>query len=246
VGFEGQAMMPRSIRIILATLSMYIVTHLLALVFLPFAILMSYLDRDSLPALKRWFVRSLFAIVGKELRVSGRENVQPDHEYVIISNYPSFYTGFALIGAFPSACVVAQAFVRKVPLVGQALSRMGAIFVQPGRRGLGRAAIDISLRGRAAIPSIIILPEGARTPDGRIHRFRRGFIHILRQTSHDLLPVTFNGLYQLKPVRRLYADPDPEPEMLINTPVSHAIIVQTSDEELLGMAHDVIARVYRP
>lgn len=175
-------MMPRSIRIILATLSMYIVTHLLALVFLPFAILMSYLDRDSLPALKRWFVRSLFAIVGKELRVSGRENVQPDHEYVIISNYPSFYTGFALIGAFPSACVVAQAFVRKVPLVGQALSRMGAIFVQPGRRGLWTS----SHRHQPARPrrhSQHHHPAGGRTNAGREDPPLQARVHPYPQTN---------------------------------------------------------------
>ena len=214
-------MVPRVIQIIVVTLSMYIVTHLFVLVFLPFAILVTYFDKDKIPALKQWFVRTLFAIVGKELRISGRENVQPDHAYVIISNYPSFYAGFALIGAFPCACIVVHAFVKRVPLVGHALRRMGAVFVQPGRAGLGRAAIDLSLRGRQVMPSVIILPEGARTPDGRLHRFRRGFIHILRQTSLDLLPVTLNGLYQLKPVRRLYADPDADPGMIIHPPVSH-------------------------
>jgi len=241
-----EVMIRRLVRCIVVTLSMYIVTHLFVLVFLPFGILVTYLDKDRIPALKQWFVRCLFAIVGKELKISGRENVQPDHDYVIISNYPSFYAGFALIGAFPSARIVAHAFIRKVPLIGQTLSRLGAVFVQPGRAGLGRAAIDTSLRSGEVIPSVIILPEGARTPDGRIQRFRRGFIHMLRQTSLDLLPVTFNGLYQLKPVRRLYADPEAEPEMIIHAPVSHASTLQMSDEELLTMAHAVIASVYRP
>ena len=239
-------MTSRFIRLVLATLSMYIGTHLFVLVFLPFAIVASYLGRVGIPALKQRFVRSLFAIVGKELKIAGRENVQPDHEYVIISNYPSFYAGFALVGAFPYARIVAHAFMKRVPLVGQALSRVGAIFVQPGRNGLGRAAIDISLRDRAITPSIIILPEGARTPDGRIKRFRRGFIRILRQTSLDLLPVTLNGLHQLKPVRRIYADPAAELEMIIHPPVSHATMLQMSDDDVLKMAHDVIASVYRP
>ena len=235
----------RLLRTLVVTLSMYIVTHLFALVFLPYAILISYLDRERLPVLKECFVRSLFSIVGKELKVVGHEHALRDHSYMIISNYPSFYAGFALIGAFPHACIVAHAFLRGVPLVGHALSRVGVVFVQPGRAGLGRSAIDVSLRA-AELQSIIILPEGARTPDGRIQRFRRGFIHILRQTSLDLLPVTLNGMYQLKPVRRLYADPRAEIEMIIHPAVSHATIDEMDDGQLLALAYDAIARTYRP
>ena len=114
---------------------MYIVTHLFVFAVLPFAILISYVDKDKIPTLKQWFVRSLFAIVGKELKVSGYDNVDPDCAYLIVSNYPSFYAGFSLIGTFPRASVVAHAFVKKVPLLGQILGQLGTIFVQPGLAG---------------------------------------------------------------------------------------------------------------
>ena len=161
---------------------------------------------------------------------------------MIVSNYPSFYAGFALIGVFSRASIVAHAFVKKVPLLGQVLNRVGTIFVQPGRAGQGRRAIDLELNECDIAPSVIILPEGARTPDGKIHRFRRGFIYILRQTSLDLLPVTLNGLYQLKPMRRLYIDPDAEPEMVIHAPVCNSTARQMSDKELAKMVQRVIDR----
>jgi 1-acyl-sn-glycerol-3-phosphate acyltransferase len=236
----------RVIRIIVITLSMYIVTHLFVFVTLPLAILISYIDEDKIPAVKQVFVRCLFAIVGKELKVSGHDNLEPDHGYVIVSNYPSFYAGFALIGVFPRASVVAHAFLKRVPLLAQVLSRVGAIFVQPGRAGQGGRAIDHDLSERGVTNGVIILPEGARTPDGRIHQFRRGFIRILRQTSLDLLPVTLNGLYHLKPMRRFYIDPEAEPEVVIHRPVSNATARQLCDEELLTMVESVIGSVYRP
>jgi 1-acyl-sn-glycerol-3-phosphate acyltransferase len=236
----------RFLQIQLATLRLYIGTHLYVFVFLPYAILVSYVRSDRLPALKQQFVRTVFAIVGKRLRVSGRQHVRPDRAYVIISNYPSGYAGFALVGAFPSARLVAHAFIRNVPLLGQAMRRVGAVFVRPGRKGLGLAAIDMGLRDPEHVSSIIILPEGGRTPDGRIHRFRRGFVHILRQTELDLLPVTLNGLFQLKPATRIYADPAAAPEMIIHPPVSHARLSQLSDEGVLELAHGLIASVYRP
>ena len=238
--------MLKTIRIIIFTLSMYIVTHLFVFAVLPFAILVSYVDKDKIPSLKQWFVRSLFAIVGKELKVSGYDNVDPDHAYLIVSNYPSFYAGFSLIGTFPRASVVAHAFVKKVPLLGQILSRLGTIFVQPGLAGQGKRAIDFHLNKHDIATSVIILPEGARTPDGEIHRFRRGFLYILRQSSLDLLPITLNGLYQLKPMKRFYIDPDADLEMVIHTPVSNSAARQMSDEELLTMVHSTISGVYRP
>jgi 1-acyl-sn-glycerol-3-phosphate acyltransferase len=234
------------IRIILTTLSMYIITHAFVFVVLPVAILISYIDRERIPALKRWFVRSLFAIVGKELKVAGYDNLNPRQPYLIIANYPSFYAGFALIGTFPDAAVVAHAFTKNVPLLGQVLRRLGAIFVQPGRGGKGAKAIDLRLSEGLGKTSVIILPEGARTPDGDIKRFRRGFIRILRQTTLDLLPVTFNELYRLKPVKRLCVDPYAQPEMVIHPPVANELAQRMSDKELLSEAYTTISSVYRP
>jgi len=238
--------MLKTIRIIVFTLSMYIVTHLFVFVTLPFAILVSYFDKEKIPSIKQWFIKSLFAIVGKEIMISGFDKIDPNHSYVIISNYPSFYAGFSLIGAFPQASVVAHAFIKRVPLLGQVLSRVGTIFVQPGMARHGKKAGDLQLRKYHAAHSVIILPEGARTPDGKIHRFRHGFIHLLRQTSLDLLPVTLNGLYQMKPMKRFYLDPDAEPEIIIHTPISNASALQMCEEELLTKAQSIIGSVYRP
>jgi len=238
--------MLRIVRIILATLSMYVVTHLFVFAVLPAAILTLYIAPERIPGLKRWFVRCLFAIVGKELKVTGEGNLEADHSYVIIANYPSFYAGFALAGTFTRAWIVAHAFVRRVPLLGQALSRLGAIFVQPGRSGEGMRALEGSLSSLAPVPSLIILPEGQRTPDGLIRGFRRGFIRILRQTALDLLPVTLNGMYQLKPVRRLYADPAAKPELVIHEALRNSEARSMTDDELLHFAEAAISSSYKP
>ena len=238
--------MIRIFRVIGATLSLYLITHLFVFAVLPISTLISCLREDRTPAIKQWFVKCLFAIVGTQLKVSGYGNVDPERRYVIVSNYPSGYAGFALMGAFPRASLVAHAFLKRIPFLGQALSRIGAVFVQPGLAGHGRRAIDLYLARRDDIPSMIILPEGGRTSDGKIHRFRRGFVYLQRQTSFDVLPVTLNGLYQLKPMRRLYADPDAKPEMVIHPFVSASAAGRMSDEELIRVVRDTIVMAYRP
>ncbi len=93
---------------------------------------------------------------------------------------------------------------------------------------------------------MIILPEGARTPDGEIHRFRLGFVYILRQTSFDLLPITLNGFYQLKPVKRFYLDPNAEPEVIVHAPILGSTIRKMNDTELMTLVKSVIGSVYEP
>jgi len=236
----------RIVRIFSTTVSLYLVTHLFVFTVLPFAILLSYLDRERIPSIKQWFVKCIFAIIGMRLKVSGHNNYNPDCRYVIVSNYPSGYAGFALIGEFPHASLVAHAFLRRIPLISQALKMIGAVFVQPGLAGRGRKSIDIYLGEHANVPSIIILPEGRIAKDGKVHRFRRGFVHIQRQTCFDVLPVTLNGLYQLKPFGRLYADPDAKPEMVIHPAIGASIAAQMSDAELISLVKGTVESTYQP
>jgi 1-acyl-sn-glycerol-3-phosphate acyltransferase len=234
------------IRTIIFTLSLYIGTHLFVFTVLPVAILISYVNKASIPALKRWFTGSVFAIVGKKVRITGRENVNPEGAYVIIANYPSGYAGFALVGAFPHASLVAHAYLKNIPLLGQILRRLGTIFVRPGTAGRGRRALDLHLSENTTRGSVIVLPEGGRTPDGKIHRFRRGFLYFLRHSALDLLPVTLNGFYQLKPAGRLYLDPRAQPEMIIHPPVGGAAIRRMGEAGLLATARETIVSDYRP
>jgi 1-acyl-sn-glycerol-3-phosphate acyltransferase len=245
-GRIGLIQIARVVRIVAATISLYLITHLFVLVALPVAILLGSLDRERIPELKTWFVQCIFAIVGTRLKVSGLDNYTPDRRYVIVSNYPSGYAGFALIGTFPHASVVANAFLRNIPILGQALRMMGAVFVRTGRSGEGRKALNLFLDEQEEIPSIILLPEGKITRDGKIQRFRRGYIHIQRQTSCDILPITLNGLFQLKTFGRIYADPDAKPEMIIHPPIRADIAGQMSDEALISHVRETIVGVYQP
>ena len=238
--------MTRVVRIILTTISLYLVTHLFVFTVLPFAIILCYLDRERIPAIKQWFVKYIFAIVGMRLKVSGHNNYSPERRYVIVSNYPSGYAGFALMGEFPHASLVAHAFLRRIPLIRQALKMIGVIFVQPGSAGRGIKAIDLYLDEHDDVSSIIILPEGRPARDGKIHRFRRGFVLIQRQTSCDVLPITLNGLFQLKPFGRLYADPDAKTEMVIHPAIRASIASQMRDEELIRLVRDTVENSYRP
>jgi 1-acyl-sn-glycerol-3-phosphate acyltransferase len=93
---------------------------------------------------------------------------------------------------------------------------------------------------------IIILPEGRRSLDGQIRKFKRGFIYVLRHHKTDLLLITLRGFYKLKPMKRIYSDPDSELEVMIHEPISHSVVESLSDIELVELTVRTIEEAYKP
>ena len=52
----------------------------------------------------------------------------------------------------------------------------------------------------------------------------------------DLLPVTLCGFYRLKPMKRVYLDPDAHLEMVVHKPVGHSLLATLDDEAVLRRA----------
>jgi 1-acyl-sn-glycerol-3-phosphate acyltransferase len=225
---------------------MYLITHLIVFLFLfPIGIPIVIIEPKNGPRIKKTVTGFLFSIIGQRLKVRGMENVETGKNYLIVSNYPGSYAGFALMNLFPEASMVVHSFLSKVPIVGFLLNSTGATFVQKKRFGRTRQAIDETLR-RQDGKSIVILHEGGRSADGEIHEFKRGFIYILRHSSMDLLPVTLNGFYRLKPLKRPYLDPDAELEIVVHKPINRSTTDSIGNGVLVGLTVKTIEEVYRP
>ena len=225
---------------------MFLVTHLIVFFYLfPIGTIRILVDPECAPKLRKQITDLLFAIIGQRLRVIGLENIEKDKSYVIVSNYPGSYTGFALMNLFPDASILVHSFLSRVPMVGFLLKSIGAIFVQQKEFGKTKHLIDRALEN-IRDRSIIILPEGGRSPDGSIRKFRHGFIYILRNSSMDLLPVTLRGFYSLKPLKRPYLDPDSELEIVIHKPIDRSMIDSLSNKGMLKTTTETIEKAYRP
>jgi len=236
----------RFIRILGYTMSMYFVTHLIVFFYLfPIGTIRILIDPECAPRLRKQITDLLFAIIGQRLQVIGLENIEKGKSYVIVSNYPGSYTGFALMNLFPDASILVHSFLSRVPMVGFLLKSIGAIFVQQKKFGKTKRSIDKALE-HIRDRSLVILPEGGRSPDGSIRTFKRGFIYILRRSSMDLLPITLRGFYSLKPLKRLYLDPDSDLEIVIHKPIDHSLIEGLDNERLLQLTVQTIQEDYRP
>ena len=93
--------------------------------------------------------------------------------------------------------------------------------------------------------NIAIFPEGTRTLDGNISRFHKGFIHILRKSDIDILPVTLNGFYRLKPKNRFYIDFDAKISAVIHKPIVKEELITKTDNEIIQIVKSTILSAYQ-
>ena len=100
-----------------------------------------------------------------------------------------------------------------------------------------------SLEEKAKNRTVAIFPEGTRTLDGKLNSFYRGFIHLLRATEHDILPVTLNGCYKLKPKNRFSIHFGSRLEMVIHPSLAGKELAGYSDKEIMDRVIEVIESV---
>ncbi len=152
-----------------------------------------------------WFARTLWSPVllalgrGK-LEVIGQENVDPKRPTVYVSNHQSTVDIPVLFMALPvNFRYVAKSQLKYVPLIGWYLWLAGHIFVDRADSRKAIASLDAAaLRIRNGI-SIVVYPEGTRSPDGRILPFKKGPFALALKAGVAVVPVTIEGSGKLMP-----------------------------------------------
>lgn len=119
---------------------------------------------------------------------------------MFVCNHQGAYDIFAIYGYLGhNFRWMMKASLRKIPFVGLACECARQIYVDKSspsalRRTMERA--ENQLRGGM---SLVVFPEGARTPDGRMHRFRRGAFLLADEFKLPVVPVTIDGSFSVMP-----------------------------------------------
>jgi len=101
-----------------------------------------------------------------------------------------------------------------------------------------------SLVNRSGRKTVAIFPEGTRTSDGKIKPFYRGFIYLYRNSDMQILPVTLNGFYELKPKHRSFINFSARPAVTIHKPVKREELDGKSDQEIIEIVKTIIESAY--
>ena len=97
--------------------------------------------------------------------------------------------------------------VFKLPLIGAGMTL--AEFVKVDRKNFRAAArtVDEVIEKLKKGISFMIFPEGTRSPDGRLQRFKRGGFLIALRSGVKIVPVAIRGAYEIMPRHRFSIKP---------------------------------------
>ncbi|MDQ2797084.1 MAG: 1-acyl-sn-glycerol-3-phosphate acyltransferase [Actinomycetota bacterium] len=138
-------------------------------------------------------------------RVTGLEHVPANGPVIIAANHVSFADEFFTpLAARRQVFYFAKAEYFTSPGIrGKAMAAffnaMGQVPVARGDMRSAAAVIDIGVEVLAAGRALGIYPEGTRSPDGRLHKFRTGVARLALRSGASVVPVGLVGTRDVQP-----------------------------------------------
>ena len=150
--------------------------------------------------LSKYFSKGILLIAGVRLSVKGEEHLDKNKSYIFVSNHQSFFDIPVLMQAVPNNLrFIYKSSLSKIPIFGWGMYLGGYI---PINRTNAREAIKTLRKAAERIVkgiSVAIFPEGTRSPDGTLGRFKRGAFLLAEEAKVDLAPVTIIGTNLILP-----------------------------------------------
>ena len=135
------------------------------------------------------------------VRVEGRERIRPGVAYVMVANHQSLLDILVLFRLFVHFKWVSKIENFRVPAVGWNMSLNRYIKLRRGNRESVERMMRACERTIADGNSIMMFPEGTRSPDGRLRVFKPGAFTLAQATRAPLLPIILQGTANALPKR---------------------------------------------
>ena len=134
------------------------------------------------------------------VNVTGRENIDPQQSYVVVANHQSLYDVFVLYGysGIDFKWVMKQE-MRSVPGLGIGCEKIGHIFVDRSNVQAALASIKAAESKIRNGTSVVFFPEGTRSRDGALLKFKKGAFRFALDLNLPILPVTIVGTKDVLP-----------------------------------------------
>jgi 1-acyl-sn-glycerol-3-phosphate acyltransferase len=135
------------------------------------------------------------------VQLVGREKIRDDVTYVMVANHQSLLDILVLFRVFAHFKWVSKIENFRIPLIGWNMRHNRYIAL---RRGDRSSVVQMLTRCRetlAAGSSVMIFPEGTRSPDGRLRAFKPGAFVLAKTTGRPILPIVVDGTASALPKR---------------------------------------------
>jgi 1-acyl-sn-glycerol-3-phosphate acyltransferase len=182
----------------------------------------------------------ILATTGVRVSVGGLDRVAPGHSYLFVSNHQSIYDIPIIFANLPfDVRIIAKASLGRFPFIGGHLRRTGHVLVDrasPGPVTFGQVR-QVLERGQ----SLLVFPEGTRSADGRLGRFKGGIFLLAIVAGFPIVPIAVRGSRHVMKKGRLMTCPG-EVSLAIFDPIPTAGLSRNDAKPLAARVQTLVAR----
>jgi 1-acyl-sn-glycerol-3-phosphate acyltransferase len=218
----------------------FIIMNFLIFTFIPFT---AYFCPKYLDILAVIWSRSSLIATPVFTEIKGKENIEKNKSYIIVANHASQYDIFVLYGwlGIPFKWIMKEE-LRKIPVIGYFCQVAGHIFID---RSKPEEAIKRINNAKEFLIkknySILFFPEGTRSLDGRVKKFKKGAFKLALEMNIPVLPVTIKGTHSILPAKTTNLLPG-KAELIIHKPISVEGLNKDSINNLISKTKFIIEK----
>lgn len=197
---------------------------------------------DRRGATGHWCARAwawlILATTGVHVRVVGGERLDRGQTYVFVANHQSIYDIPIVFASLPFQLrIIAKDSLARFPVLGWHLRRTGHLLVD--RRKAGTTlfkSVAALMRNRL---SLIVFPEGTRSVDGRVGRFKGGVFLLAIEAGVPIVPLSVTGSRHVMRKGRLMTCPG-QVGLVVHEPVPTTGLTAADAKALADRVRDIV------
>jgi len=175
------------------------------------------------------------------VKVEGREKIDPKRPVVTVANHLSLIDVLAIFRIFAHFKWVSKIENFRVPFIGWNMSLNGSIKIDRGDPASAERMKAACEQAIAQGNSIMIFPEGTRSPTGRLRRFKPGAFEIALRASCPVQPILIRGSAEALPKRGFVLRGRHTIRVTVLDPIPHDSFARLSVPELTERVHRLMA-----
>jgi 1-acyl-sn-glycerol-3-phosphate acyltransferase len=186
--------------------------------------------------------RCLLKVCGVRVDVEGLEHVDRKRSYVIISNHLSNSDVWATFASLPlNLRFVAKKELTRLPFFGRALAMSEHVIIDRANPEEAVARINARVAAQGSAPfCIVFYAEGTRSPDGKLHAFKKGGVNLALRTGLPIIPLTISGTWKLLPKGAWLIRPGGRVKLVLAPPIETAGMSVERRDELNERVRNVV------
>jgi 1-acyl-sn-glycerol-3-phosphate acyltransferase len=214
-----------------------------------YAIVTTYLTRNSNWAHligRLWGNVNLWA-AGVKVRIRGLEHLDRHQSYVFLSNHQGWFDIFTLLGKLPFQFRwLAKEELFKVFVLGPAMRAAGYIPIDRSDRRKALESLHQAATKVQEGTSVVIFPEGTRSPDGRLQEFKKGGFILAIKSQQPIAAIAISGSHRVFPKRGSWVIQPGIIDVSVSEPISTMELKVKDNDMLMRTVREAIHRHLTP